>query len=133
MDADAHVALVRAAADAHFNTLRIWGGVRAQKSLVVDTQCDTHLDAADTAQRHGWDRSERVAAACGSARLLKRRRCVRAQGVFMPQLFYEAADMMGLLIYHVRTTMRQQQARLARGDCETLMTRRHSPCWEAVV
>ena len=52
---------------------------------------------------------------------------VRAQGVFMPQLFYEAADQMGLLIYHVRTTMRQQQARLTRGNCEALMTRRHSP------
>ena len=80
MDADAHVALVRAAADAHFNTLRLWG-----------------------------------------------------RGIFMPQLFYEAADQMGLLIYHVRTTMRQQQARLTRGNCETLMTRRHSPYWEAVV
>ena len=37
MDADAHVALVRAAADAHFNTLRIWGGVRSLPFAAVDT------------------------------------------------------------------------------------------------
>ena len=102
----------------------------AQKSLVVDTHTLTlqltRLSDTTTNRRNRLDIAESVAA-CGSAQLLKRRRCVRAQGVFMPQLFYEAADMMGLLIYHVRTTMRQQQARLTRGDCEALMIRRHSP------